>query len=80
MKRQVPKMATDEEAEAFLESDLSDLDFSQFKPARFQFTKRLTQQGKSIPNIRGIAPAYQLSRPWDAGTTFGDLSAERPAR
>ena len=28
----VPRMTTDEEAEAFLEQDLSDLDFSQFKP------------------------------------------------
>jgi predicted DNA binding CopG/RHH family protein len=40
MKRQVPKLTTDEEAEAFLDQDLSDLDFSQFKPARFEFEKR----------------------------------------
>jgi hypothetical protein len=38
MKRQVPKMTTDEEAEAFLEADLSDIDFAQFKPVRFAFT------------------------------------------
>jgi predicted DNA binding CopG/RHH family protein len=38
MKRKVPRFKTDEEAEAFLEQDLSDLDFSQFKPARlFEF-------------------------------------------
>jgi predicted DNA binding CopG/RHH family protein len=37
MKRKVPKFKTDEEAEAFLEQDLSDLDFSQFKPLRFEF-------------------------------------------
>ncbi len=37
MKRKVPKFKTDEEAEAFLEQDLSDLDFSQFKPMRFEF-------------------------------------------
>ncbi len=36
-KRKVPKFRTDEEAEAFLEQDLSDLDFSQFKPMRFEF-------------------------------------------
>gem|GEM_PF-5921307 len=30
-------MSTDAEAEAFLASDLSDLDFSQFAPARFRF-------------------------------------------
>jgi predicted DNA binding CopG/RHH family protein len=37
MKRKVPHFKTDEEAEAFLEQDLSDLDFSQFKPVRFEF-------------------------------------------
>jgi predicted DNA binding CopG/RHH family protein len=37
MKRKVPKFKTDEEVEAFLEQDLSDLDFSQFKPMRFEF-------------------------------------------
>ncbi len=37
MKRKVPKFNTDEEAAAFLEQDLSDLDFSQFKPIRFEF-------------------------------------------
>ena len=31
-KRLVPEMTTDEEAEAFLEQDLSELDFSQFQP------------------------------------------------
>ena len=34
--RRVPHFKTDEEAEAFLEQDLSDLDFSQFKPMRFE--------------------------------------------
>ena len=32
----VPRMTTDEEAEAFLAQDLSDLDFSQFKPFDFE--------------------------------------------
>jgi predicted DNA binding CopG/RHH family protein len=40
MKRKVPRLRTDEEAEAFLEQDLSDLDFSQFKPVRFEFEKK----------------------------------------
>lgn len=39
MKRRVPRLATDEEAEAFLDSDLSDLDFSQFKSGRLRFEK-----------------------------------------
>jgi hypothetical protein len=30
-------MTTDEEVEAFLEEDLSDLDFGQFKPVHFDF-------------------------------------------
>ena len=40
MKRQVPEFKSDEEAAAFLEHDLSDLDFSQFKPWRFEFAPR----------------------------------------
>ena len=36
-KRKVPYFKTDEEAEAFLEQDLSNLDFSQFRPMRFEF-------------------------------------------
>jgi predicted DNA binding CopG/RHH family protein len=46
-KMKVPRLRTDEEAEAFLEQDLSDLDFSQFKPMRFEFEPK----GESI-NIR----------------------------
>lgn len=47
MKRKVPHFKTDEEMEAFLEQDLSDLDFSQFKPANFEFapkTERITMR------------------------------------
>ena len=39
-KRKVPRLTTDEDAEKFLEQDLSDLDFSQFKPVRFEFEKK----------------------------------------
>src|SRR5207249_809371 len=52
MKRQVPKMTTDEEAEAFLESDLSDIDFAQFKTVRFAFTGEVGH-----PKGRGRGPA-----------------------
>jgi predicted DNA binding CopG/RHH family protein len=52
MKRQVPKMTTDEEAEAFLASDLSDLDFTQFKPVRFRFsTKSAPKKGRSRTTV-----------------------------
>jgi predicted DNA binding CopG/RHH family protein len=35
--KKVPRLTTDEEAEAFLAQDLSGLDFSQFKPVHFEF-------------------------------------------
>ena len=37
MKQKAPKFRSDEEAEAFLDQDLSGLDFSQFKPMPFEF-------------------------------------------
>jgi len=49
MKRKVPKLATDEEAEAFLDQDMSDLDFSQFKPVRFEFEKKTAQLNMRLP-------------------------------
>ena len=55
MKRQVPRFTTDEEAEAFLESDLSDLDFSQFKPVRFEFANKLARQEKPTPKPTSAA-------------------------
>lgn len=45
--RRVPVMTTDEEAEAFLEQDLSDLDYSRFKPLdweRMPKTARITMR------------------------------------
>jgi len=38
--RTVPPLNSDEEAEAFLEQDLSDLDFSQFKRMRLTFIQK----------------------------------------
>ena len=48
MKR-VPRMTTDEEAEAFLDQDLSDLDFSQFKPVHFEFEKKEARVNMRVP-------------------------------
>jgi predicted nucleotidyltransferase len=56
MKRRVPRLMTDEEAEAFLDSDLSELDFSQFK------SRRLRLQDGSGPkpeNASGLNPTRQ---------------------
>jgi predicted DNA binding CopG/RHH family protein len=49
MKRKVPRMRTDEEAEAFLERDLSDLDFSQFKPVKFEFQPKAARLNMRLP-------------------------------
>ena len=49
MKRKVPRLSTDEAAEAFLEEDLSDLDFAQFKPVRFEFEKKSARVNMRLP-------------------------------
>lgn len=49
MPKKVPTLKTDEEAEAFLMQDLSDLDFSQFKPLNFEFEKKEAQLNMRVP-------------------------------
>ena len=49
MSRKLPRIRTDEEAEAFLARDLSDLDFSQFKPMHFEFEKKEAQLNMRVP-------------------------------
>jgi predicted DNA binding CopG/RHH family protein len=49
MKKRVPRLKTDKQAEAFLAQDLSKLDFSQFKPARFEFEKKDEQINMRVP-------------------------------
>ena len=49
MKKKVPPLKTDRQAEAFLAQDLSKLDFSQFKPARFEFEKKDDQINMRVP-------------------------------
>jgi predicted DNA binding CopG/RHH family protein len=48
--RKVPKLKTDAEAEAFLEQDLSDLDFSQFKKRHFEFEAKDAQINMRLPS------------------------------
>lgn len=55
MKRRVPRLATDEEAEAFLESDLSNFDFSQFRSGRLRF-----ERGSSTINEYPASETYRL--------------------
>ncbi|QEA13380.1 MULTISPECIES: CopG family antitoxin [Comamonas] len=50
MKR-VPEFKTDDEAEAFLEQDLSDLDLKQFKPMRFEVVKKEAALNMRLPAV-----------------------------
>ena len=49
MNKIVPEFTSDAEAEAFLEQDLSELDYSQFKPSQFEFTKKAAQLNMRLP-------------------------------
>ena len=49
MKKKVPHMKTGKQAEAFLAQDLSGLDFSKFKPAKFEFEKKDDQINMRAP-------------------------------
>ena len=49
MNKKVPELRTDEEAEAFLAQDLSDLDYAQFKPMQFEFAKKEAQLNMRLP-------------------------------
>ena len=49
--RKVPILRTDEDAEAFLARDLSDLDFSQFRPAQFEFERKEAQVNLRLPAL-----------------------------
>ena len=45
----VPVMTTDAEAEAFLDQDLSDLDFSQFKPISWETAPKDARINMRVP-------------------------------
>jgi predicted DNA binding CopG/RHH family protein len=47
--KKVPRLRTDRQAEAFLSQDLSKLDFSQFKTARFEFERKDEQINMRVP-------------------------------
>ncbi len=49
MKKKVPTLKTDKAAEKFLAQDLSSLNFSQFKPTRFEFEKKDEQINMRVP-------------------------------
>jgi predicted DNA binding CopG/RHH family protein len=49
MKKKVPGLKTDRQAEALLAQELSGLDFSQLKPAGFGFEKKDEQINMRVP-------------------------------
>lgn len=50
MKKKFPVFKTDKEAEHFVDTaDLSEYDFSQFKPVKFEFEKKTAQINMRVP-------------------------------
>ena len=49
MRKKVPRLKTNRQAEAFLAQDLSGLNYSQFKPARFEFERKDEQINMRVP-------------------------------
>lgn len=47
--RPVPKMTTDAEAEAFLDQDLSDLDYAHFKPLTWEAGPKTARVNMRLP-------------------------------
>ena len=59
--KKVPTLKTDQEAEAFLDQDLSNLDFSQFKPMRFEFAPKSAALQLRLPEalLQGVKDRAQ---------------------
>lgn len=49
--KKVSEFKTDNEAEAFLEQDLSGIDFKQFKPMRFEVVKKEAALNLRLPTV-----------------------------
>jgi predicted DNA binding CopG/RHH family protein len=65
MNAKVPHMTTDAQAEAFLDQDLSNLDFSQFKPVRFELREKDARVNMRLPQglldtLKARAKAQQI--------------------
>jgi predicted DNA binding CopG/RHH family protein len=65
MNAKVPHMTTDAQAEAFLDQDLSNLDFSQFKPVRFELREKDARVNMRLPKglldtLKARAKAQQI--------------------
>jgi len=49
--KQIPEFKTDAHAEAFLEQDLSNLNFKQFKPMHFEIAKKEAALNMRLPTV-----------------------------
>jgi predicted DNA binding CopG/RHH family protein len=67
MTRIVPELTTGAQAEAFLEQDLSDLDFGQFTPAAFEFQPKAAQ-----PTLRMPQPLLDAALARGEGARLGE--------
>jgi len=68
MKKKLPVLRTDEEAERFIETaDLTEYDLSQFKPVRFEFVPKTERVNMRLPAplLEGVkARAAQAGMPY----------------
>ncbi len=71
--RSVPVMTTDDEAEAFLEQDLSDLDFSQFKTLVWETAPKTARVNMRLPE--GLVTAVK-ARAAERGIPYQRLIRE----
>jgi predicted DNA binding CopG/RHH family protein len=65
MNKRIPEMTSDDQAEAFLDQDLSDIDFSQFKPIRFEFQPKTGRVTMRFPEsllaaVKAVAAAQGI--------------------
>ncbi|MGH7098460.1 MAG: CopG family antitoxin [Stellaceae bacterium] len=70
MNRNIPEFQSDEEAAAFLEQDLSDLDFAQFKPKHFEFERKTAQINMRLPKSLLDAVKERSTALWSAVATW----------
>ena len=59
--KKVRTLKTDQDAEGFLDQDLSNLDFSQFKPMRFEFSPKSAALHLRLPEalLQGVKDRAQ---------------------
>ena len=64
-KQNIPTFKTDKEAEDFLDQDLSNLDWSKFKPTKFEFAPKdktitIRMSSSLLSSIKDVAKQHNL--------------------